>query len=54
MTATRLPERRKTAPKTAPARPVTEVLLELAFCLHATKVVARREGPAPARGARSR
>ena len=56
MTATRFPDRRKTATKaaTAPKRPVTEVLLELAYCLHATKVVARREVPAPNRDSGSR
>lgn len=35
-------QRRKPSNKTAkPARPVTAVLLELAYYLHATKVVAR-------------
>lgn len=52
MTTTKLPERRKTATK--PARPVTAVLLELAYCLHATKVVGTRDVPAPTRGSRSR
>lgn len=52
MIATKTPARRKTANK--PARPVTAVLLELAYQLHATKVVGVREVPAPTRGSHSR
>lgn len=52
MTTTKTPARRKTANK--PARTVTEVLLELAYQLHATKVVGVREVPAPTQGSRSR
>ena len=39
MTAT--PTRRKPSRKPRPARPVTEILLELAYYLHTTHVVAR-------------
>lgn len=53
MTATQLPARRKTArpsaKKTTPARPVEQVLLELAYFLHATKVVGHRDAPASSR-----
>ena len=49
MTATRPTAARKTTDKSSktPARPVTDVLLELAYLLHATKVVGRRDAPAP-------
>lgn len=47
MNATPTAPRRKASRKTrrAPVRPVTEVLLEIAYHLHTTRVVAR---PAPA------
>lgn len=53
MTATQLPARRKTADASTqtPARPVAQVLLELAYLMHATKVVGVRETPAPGRPA---
>jgi hypothetical protein len=49
MNATQLPARRKTANKTdkTPTRPVAQMLLELAYHLHATKVVGVREVPQP-------
>lgn len=51
MTGTRPTNARKTTGKSSktPARPVTDVLLELAYLLHATKVVGRRETPSPRR-----
>jgi hypothetical protein len=53
MNATKLP-RRKTARKSLPIRPVTELLLELAYHLHATRVVARLDKPEPRRSAPAR
>lgn len=54
MTTALLP-RRRTARKPRPAasRPVPELLRELAYHLHATRVVGRREAPtaSPARSA---
>jgi hypothetical protein len=50
MPATQLPARRKTTTKSStPARPVTAVLLELVYLMHATKVVDQRETPLPRR-----
>ncbi len=48
MTATPTRPRRKAAQKPAntPARPVSELLLELAYQMHATKVVGYRTPPA--------
>jgi hypothetical protein len=46
MNATPTAPRRKTArkPRRAPSRPVTEVLLEIAYHLHTSRVIVR---PAP-------
>jgi hypothetical protein len=51
MTATQTPAARKTSDtsRKAPARPVTAVLLELAYLMHATKVVGHRETLDPRR-----
>jgi hypothetical protein len=44
MPATQVLSRRKTTPKVRPttSRPVTELLRELAFVLHSTRVVSRQ------------
>ena len=49
MTATHPTTKTKDKPSKTPARPVTAVLLELAYLMHATKVVGVRETPAPRR-----
>jgi hypothetical protein len=41
MSATRLAPRKPSKPRPTATRPVPELLLELAYRLHATKVVAR-------------
>ncbi|QEG30298.1 hypothetical protein GobsT_51020 [Gemmata obscuriglobus] len=46
MTATQ-PTNRKNSKKASTARPVPAMLLELAYLMHATKVVGVRETPAP-------
>jgi hypothetical protein len=47
MTATRLHRKPATKPATSAARPVGTVLLELAYLMHATRVVGQREAPLP-------
>ena len=48
MPATQTAPRRK--PRRIPTRPVPEILLEIAYRLHATRVVARPSGSGPLRG----
>ena len=50
MTATQ-PTKASNKSSNAPARPVTNVLLELAYMMHATKAIGVREDAAPRQNA---
>ncbi len=47
MNTARLTTRRKSTPPSQKSRPVPEILLELAYFLHTTKVVGKTKGPRP-------